>query len=89
MCVNVMGLEASSSCPSPKEKDVCFRISNVLVDVECLEQQIGSTLAVVGSYDQELGSFEIINTFLEMSTTFVRLQKAELDTLQRVRDYFQ
>jgi hypothetical protein len=43
-----MGLEASSSCPSPKEKDVCFRISNVLVDVECLEQQIGSTLAVVG-----------------------------------------
>jgi hypothetical protein len=79
VCVDVMGLEASSSCPSPKEKDVCFRISNLLVDVDSLEQQIGNTLAVVGSYDQELGSLEILNTSLEMPTTFVRLRKAELE----------
>jgi hypothetical protein len=51
-----MGLEASSSCPSPKEKDDSFRISDVLVNVDRLEQQIGNTLAVVRSFDQELGS---------------------------------
>jgi hypothetical protein len=73
LCVDVEGLEASSTKLSLvtdlfyfQEKNVCLRISNVSVNVDRLEQQIGNTLSVVGSYDQELGSLEIIKTSLEM-----------------------